>query len=127
PDRPDFSRSTWFSEPPVLTDQNGLFVIKDLRRDRNYNLIAEGERGGARATLESVAPNTRVTLTLEQLSGIEGVVTLDGKPVEQYSIELSGPTQREKQVVHPQGRFALDRLDPGKYELFVRAEAGAGE
>jgi hypothetical protein len=126
-DGPDWSRSTWMSEPPVLTDQNGFFVIKDLRRYRNYNLPAVGERGGARATLESVAPNTRVTLTLEQLSGIDGVVTLGGKPVEEYQVELTGPTRREKRVAHPKGEFKLDRLDPGKYEVFVRADAGTGE
>ncbi|MFO7562428.1 MAG: carboxypeptidase regulatory-like domain-containing protein [Enhygromyxa sp.] len=123
----DWTRSAYYSEPPVLSDQNGFFVIKELRRDRNYHLVAEGERGGARASLESVAPNARVTLTLEQLSGIDGVVSLGGEPVEEYRIELSGPTRREKRVAHPQGQFRLDRLDPGEYELFVSADAGTGE
>lgn len=123
----DWGRSTYFSEQPVLTDQNGLFVIKELRRDRNYHLVAEGERGGARATLESVVPNSRVTLTLEQLGGLDGTVTLAGKPVEEYQVELSGPTRREKRVAHPQGQFRIDRLDPGKYEVFVRADAGTGK
>jgi hypothetical protein len=127
PDRSDWGQSMFNSESPVLTDQNGFFVIKDLRRDRNYHLLAEGDRGGARATLESVAPNSRVTLTLEQLGGIDGVVKLDGKPVAEYQVELTGPTHREKQIVHPEGRFRLDRLDPGKYEVFVRAAAGTGE
>ncbi|HLT40659.1 MAG TPA: carboxypeptidase regulatory-like domain-containing protein [Enhygromyxa sp.] len=127
PKGPNWARSTFYSEPPVLTDQNGFFVIKELRRDRNYHLVAEGERGGARATLESVAPNSRVTLTLEQLSGIDGVVTLDGKPVAEYQVELVGPTRREKRVAHPQGQFRLDRLDPGKYEVRVSADAGTGE
>jgi hypothetical protein len=68
-----------------------------------------------------------VTLTLEQLSGIDGEVTLEGKPVAEYQVELTGPTPREKQVVHPEGRFRLDRLEPGKYEVFVRAAAGTGE
>ncbi len=123
----DWSRSTYFSESPVLTDQNGLFVIEDLRRNRNYHLVAEAERGGARAKLESVAPGSRVTLNLEQLSGIDGVVTLNGKPVSEYWVRLLGPTNREKRVAHPKGQFRLDRLDPGKYQVFVRADAGTGE
>jgi hypothetical protein len=127
PDRPEPALSAFYSEQPVLTDQNGFFAIKDLRRDGKYHLIAEGDRGGARATLESVAANSRVTLTLEQLSGMDGVVTLDGKPVTEYHLELTGPTPRQRQVVHPKGQFRLDRLDPGKYEVFVRAAAGTGE
>lgn len=126
------TRMSLSGETPVLTDENGLFLIKDLRRDGDYQVIAEGERGGARATLESVAAGSRVTLTLEQLGGIDGVVTLDGKPVTEYSIEAriagrSGPILRTKQVAHPKGEFRIDRLDPGEYELFVRADAGIGE
>src|SRR5690606_32979363 len=110
-----------------LTDENGLFVIKDLARDGDYRLVAEGERGGARATQDSVASGSRVTLTLEQLGGLDGVVTLDGKPVTEYSVEIVGPMPRTKQVAHPRGEFRIDRLDPGEYELFVRADAGIGE
>jgi hypothetical protein len=119
-------RSAYFSEPPVLTDENGLFVLKDLRRDGSYRLVAEAERGGARATLDEVAAGSRVTLNLEQLGGLDGVVTLDGKPVTDYSIEARGPNTRDKRVVHPEGRFRLDRLDPGTYTLAVTADAGTG-
>jgi hypothetical protein len=123
---PDFTRSSFYSEPPVLTDENGLFVIKDLRSDRNYHLVAEGERGGARAMQESVAPGSRVTLTLAQLSGIDGVVSLEGEPVSDYQLEARGPSLANKRINHPEGKFRLDRLDPGDYELFVRSDRGSG-
>jgi hypothetical protein len=68
-----------------------------------------------------------VTLNLDLLSGLDGVVTLAGKPVAEYRVRLVGPTNREKRIAHPKGQFKRDRLDPGKYELFVTADEGTGE
>ncbi len=120
----DWSRSAFFAEPPVLTDENGLFVIKDLRRGKTYQVVAEGDRGGARAVQEEVAPGSRVTLQLEALTGIEGVVRSRGKPVTSYRLSLSGPVDRQLEVWDAEGRFSIERLDPGSYELSAKADQG---
>lgn len=120
----DWTQSAYFAEPPVLTDENGLFVIKELRRDRAYNLVAEGERGGARATLEGVSPGERVDLVLETLGGIDGVVLAKGKPVTQYTLEAKGPVNRNSRIHDASGEFELDRLDPGTYTVTVSSDDG---
>lgn len=133
PDKPkeagenDWSRSSWFAEPPVLTDENGFFTIKELRRGSTYQLVAEGERGGARAVADEVAPGSRITLTLESLTTIAGKVVRQGKPVERYTLKLRGPVQREQQVFDVAGEFAVERLDPGEYTVSVQTDEGRGE
>ncbi|EDM80391.1 hypothetical protein PPSIR1_11465 [Plesiocystis pacifica SIR-1] len=128
-DRRDWTQSAYFAEPPVLTDENGFFVITELRRDRAYNLVAEGERGGARATQDGVSPGvgvgTRVTLTLETLGGLDGKVLAKGKAVPKYTVALSGSVSRTTRVNDPSGEFSFDRLDPGKYEIVVTADGGS--
>jgi hypothetical protein len=123
----DWSRSSWFAEPPVLTDENGFFTIQDLRRGGTYQVVAEGERGGARAVARAVAPGSRITLTLESLTTIAGRVIRQGKPVERYTLKLRGPVQREQQVYDAAGEFRVERLDPGAYTVSVKTDEGHGE
>jgi protocatechuate 3,4-dioxygenase beta subunit len=121
----DFEVPAFFAEPPVLTDPNGRFVVKELRRDRKYRLVAEGEKGGARGQVRDLAAGADVTIELEALAGIHGKVTRSGRPVStQFSVELDGPTKRGKSVTSPTGEFDIDRIDPGEYEIRVTSDAG---
>lgn len=123
----DWSFSSWFAEPPVLTDENGFFAIKELRRGSTYQIVAEGDRGGARAVANAVAPGSRITLTLESLTTIAGKVVRKGKPVERYTLKLRGPVQREQEIYDVAGEFVVERLDPGEYTVSVRTDEGQGE
>ncbi len=122
----DWTRSSGFTAP-VLTDENGFFAIDELRRGSTYQVVAEGERGGARAVANAVAPGSRVSLTLESLTTIAGKVVRDGKPVERYTLRLRGPVQRQQEVVDAKGEFSVERLDAGKYTVSAQTEAGKGE
>jgi protocatechuate 3,4-dioxygenase beta subunit len=123
----EFDVPAFFAEPPVLTDANGRFLIKELRADRSYRLVAEGAKGGARARKSEVSPGADVTLELESLAGIEGKVSRSGKAVSTYTVEIDGPTKRKKSVFAEDGTFLIDRIDPGEYEVRVTADAGVAE
>lgn len=112
------------TRPPVLTDEEGRFEIVGLR-DARYELVAEGGGGGRRATAIA-RPGDEVALALADLGGIEGVVTLDGQPLERFAVRVEGPTSRSRQVRDGGGRFSLDRLEPGTYRLVVTAPDGSG-
>lgn len=120
----EFDVPAFFAEPPVLTDENGRFVIKELRADREYRVTAEGEKGGARAKQADVTPGSDISLQLEALAGIKGKVTRGGKVVTEYKVEIDGPTDREKSVFADDGTFLIDRIDPGEYEIRVTADEG---
>jgi hypothetical protein len=111
------------SERPVLADANGRFVIRNLRNG-TYDLEAEGLKGTHRGTLEKVATGSDVTVTLEPLAGITGKVLSKGVPVKDYLIRLQGPSWRRTHVVNEEGRYRLNRLDPGEYEISITAPEG---
>jgi len=112
--------------PPVLTDEDGHFEITGLRNGE-YDLVAEGMRGAARALVSKVKTGEKVQIKLAALTRIEGSVSLAGAPVTNFSISLEGPSRIRKQVRDEEGRFVLHRLDPGHYTVVARGEAGEAE
>ena len=110
-------------EKPVLTDERGQFVIEKLRTG-SYTIVAEADRGAARARKTGIAPGSRVALELDSLGAIAGTVELGDKPIEGVSIEVKGPVQRSKQVRDPSGTFRIERLDPGHYEVKASGKQG---
>jgi hypothetical protein len=120
----DYETPAFFAEPPVLTDENGRFVIKELRSDRQYKVVAEGEKGSARARETDVSPGSDISLSLEALAGIDGKVTRSGKAVTSYKVEIDGPNDRSKSVFAEAGTFVIDRIDPGQYEVRVTSDEG---
>lgn len=112
------------ARPPVLTDEEGRFEITGLR-DAEYELVAEGGAGGRRAS-KLARPGDPVTLELAELGAIEGVVTLDGEPLERFAVRVEGPTSRVVQVRDAGGHFEIDRLDPGAYRLVIDTAGGRG-
>lgn len=121
----DFELPAFFAEPPVLTDELGQFTITQLRSSRRYNVVAEGERGGARGRIEDLRPDRRdLVVALEPVAGISGVVTAGGTTVEQYTVELTGPSKRQKSVFSTDGKFQIERIEPGEYTVSVTAKQG---
>ncbi len=102
----------------VLTDADGRFEIRDLRRGK-YELVGEGLRGAARGFLHAVETGSDVSLRLVSLARIEGTVTRAGTPVEQFRVELTGPSRRSKTVRDASGKFQVRFVDPGHYQLRV--------
>jgi protocatechuate 3,4-dioxygenase beta subunit len=113
------------AETPVLTSADGHFEIRGLR-DSAYNLDAEGVKGTARGTTDSVkAGASGVVIRLETLAGITGRVTHAGDPVTTYTVEAVGPTRRRTSVVASDGTYRLTRLDAGTYTVSVTAPKGS--
>ncbi|MCA9648390.1 MAG: carboxypeptidase regulatory-like domain-containing protein [Myxococcales bacterium] len=121
----DFELPGFFAEKPVLTDELGRFTVTGLRPGQRYTIVAEGDKGGARGRLEDLRPDEEgLVIALEAVAGITGVVTAEGKPVEQYTVKLEGPSRRSKSVFAKDGRFSIERIDPGEYRVAITAELG---
>jgi protocatechuate 3,4-dioxygenase beta subunit len=106
--------------PPQLTDQDGRFRFEGLRRG-DYTISAEFDGGASKAVLEKVRPDAEVSLDLAPLGALEGRVLSNGEPADCIA-RLIGPSERSVRV--RDGKFELDRLEPGAYT--VEASAGDG-
>jgi hypothetical protein len=114
------------SLPPVLTDSEGRFEIRNLRHGK-YDLVGEGLKGTARGFLRGVETGDDVVVKLHSLARIEGLVTFGGEPVPEFRVELSGKSLRAKQVRDKQGKFVFFRVDPGEHVIKVSSKQGSGE
>jgi protocatechuate 3,4-dioxygenase beta subunit len=114
------------SVPPVVTDAEGRFAITGLR-EGDYDLVAEGLGGTARAFADKVATGSEVKLQLANLTSLVGDVTRDGRPVTEFSVELTGPARHARSFRSDDGQFTMRRLDPGTYKLRVRGGGGETE
>ncbi len=112
--------------PPVLTDANGRFEISGLRRGK-YRLQGEGLSGAARGMLDGVPTGADVQLPLSTLTRLEGKVSADGMPVDEFTVELSGAVGRTETYQGAGGAFTMNRVDPGHYTVKVTAREGSGQ
>jgi len=111
-------------QDPVLTGDDGTFTITHLRRG-SYQLIAEGATGATRARKTGVKTGDSVTLVLETLGSLAGVVSAGGAPVPDYTITCKGPAGPEmKRVIADDGSYVFDRRPAGKYTCTVTADVG---
>jgi hypothetical protein len=121
----EFELPGFFAEQPVLTDELGRFTIGELRAARRYTIVAEGDKGGARGRLEDLLPSrSDLVIRLEAVAGVVGVVTADGKAVERYTVELAGPSKRQASVFSKDGKFRVERIEPGEYVVMITSEQG---
>jgi uncharacterized GH25 family protein len=111
-------------EKPVLTDAEGRFEIAKLRTG-TYMIVAEADKGSAKARQKGVAPGSKVRLEVAALASIHGTVTRAGAKVDDVTITLDGPTDRSKRARN--GEFRIDRLEPGKYEVSAQGSDGFAE
>jgi Carboxypeptidase regulatory-like domain/PDZ domain len=110
-------------QPPVLTDEHGHFTIAELRAG-SYTVVAEAERGTARAQQTAVTPGARISLRLAALGSIAGTVKLGDAAIDAVSISVEGPVTRGKQLRDPSGSFVIERLDPGHYQVSASGKQG---
>ncbi len=111
-------------EPPVLTDENGLFTVSKLRAG-NYDLSAEGLRGGAKGKKDNVPVDTQVSIAVDNLAALTGEVTHGGAPLKDYVVSVEGPNDRRVHVVRDDGVYRLPRLEAGEYAIKVSSELGS--
>ncbi|HEX7095638.1 MAG TPA: carboxypeptidase-like regulatory domain-containing protein, partial [Acidimicrobiales bacterium] len=77
------SRLSWLSDSePVLTNADGQFVIRKLRKG-TYTLVADGPRGASHGEKTGVETGDSATIQLASLGTLALAVTQGGKPVPQ--------------------------------------------
>lgn len=110
----------------VLTDAEGEFVLAGVSADRTYTVVAQ-RRGGGSASKEGVRAGDQARLQLAKTATISGNVRATTGPTALW-IELyaeGGLVQRESFVLGS-GKFELDDLDAGAYEVRAIAREGRG-
>jgi hypothetical protein len=108
----------------VMTGDDGQFAIRGLRRG-SYRVTAEAATGGRRAQRAGVETGATVTLVLEALGALSGVVTSGGRPVTSYELRCDGPGGApRRQVAAADGSYTLERVPPGHYRCAATADAG---
>ena len=110
---------------PVLTDEQGRFELRRLRRG-SYDVVAEADRGALRGRTTDVVTGGTTTVALTGLSAVAGVVTSGGAPVTDFSIEVLGVTPHRQRFRAADGRFRVERLEPGAYTINAQSELGRG-
>ncbi len=125
PPEEDATPPMWGPSKTVLTGPDGRFTVGQLRRG-NYHVVADATKGGARAHKSPVKTGDSVTLVLERLGTLGGVVTAGGAPVPRYDISCEGGGEhRQRHVESADGRYSLDRMPPGKYKCNATGDAGS--
>ncbi len=110
-------------ERPVLTDEAGEFKLEDLRAG-SYTLWVEALHGSAKGKQDKVLVDTHVELKVEALGTLTGSVQIGNTPIEDYLLNIHGPTKRRVRIQNSEGAFTLKALEAGKYTLSVSCEEG---
>ena len=111
---------------PVLTDDQGRFELHGLRRGR-YDVVAEADRGALRGRTTDVATGATTAIRLTGLGVLAGVVTTPTGPAADYTVEVDGPSTHSKRVRAADGRFRIERLEPGTYQVAISGPSGSGQ
>jgi hypothetical protein len=106
----------------TATDVDGRFHFEDVPPETTY--ISASHTGYASSTV-AVVPQaneeTWVDIVLEQAGGVEGVVSINGRPAPGISVYVSAlRSQNCKTDEH--GYFKFDNLPPAEITLRIRAE-----
>ena len=120
-------RWIWWRQP-ALTDTNGRFTIDRLAPGR-YTVHA-ARKGGGEVLAEHVRAGDSITLKIVENGRIEGVaVGPDGAAPQQFSITLADRAtsfERREQYFRTAGRFRLDDLPAGRFELTIDSASASG-
>jgi hypothetical protein len=107
-----------YERPAVLTEADGTFELHGLRA-QPHDVFAF-RMGGGEAVTRNVPIGGRAVLRLRQTGSIEGHVTVDHAPADDFSIRLvSVASSREEHFLHTGGGFAIRDLADGEYGLTV--------
>lgn len=109
-----------------LTDTSGEFTLSGLP-DGRYRVMAH-RRGGGTAVEPGVDLGDHVTLRIPTTGSLAGTVKNDeGELVNAFMISITGEgSQRNLPVAATKGRWLLDGVPVGTYELEVETDLGRG-
>ena len=121
-------RWSW-GQQPVLTDEDGSFVLDEL--PEGQFILRAHRKGGGEALAEHVALGASVELVIADTGELAGTVMVaGGEPPELFTLDLrevdSGFRQSER-FFRTEGAWRLTGLPAGRYEITVSAEGGAVE
>lgn len=102
---------------------DGRFEISGLCKG-SYRIKARTASGQFSATRAGLAENSESDLILQPTSVLKGSVKRALLPVNEYELELGGPTTLTRRVHSRDGEFSLPELEPGQYEVMVRDGEG---
>jgi hypothetical protein len=60
------------------------------------------------------------------LTELRGVVTANGKPVNNYTVRIVGPMESSMEITNASGEYRFIRVDPGTYKVTIAGDAGRG-
>ncbi|MDX2086314.1 MAG: carboxypeptidase regulatory-like domain-containing protein [Kofleriaceae bacterium] len=110
--------------PPVLTDAQGRFAVRNLPHAK-YEVIAEAQQGALRGRKLGVEPDAKLAIQAVGVTSLSGTVTGAQGPVALFTLDVEGPTKTTRTFTG--GTFKLGRVDPGDYTLRVRSSDGNAE
>jgi hypothetical protein len=115
---PDGAETWWMSPSSVMTDQTGLFTIRELPAG-SYKLEARTPKGKAQA--EQVAAGSRnVVLQIRAGGGIDGTLEGFSETPEVFAFGLEDQQRIEATVSG--ATFQLRNLPAGRYRLAARGK-----
>jgi protocatechuate 3,4-dioxygenase beta subunit len=123
------SRVRWgsWSRQPVLTDEDGRFVLEDLAEQGAYTILAH-RKGGGEAVTEHVSAGSDVELAIEQTGVLAGVVRLEGGGMPTRfsvsAVDRAAGIRESDTFFETSGAWRLTNLPPGKFEVSVDAAEG---
>ncbi len=107
----------------TITDAEGGFELDGLATD-SYDLFARGADANTRGSAQGVRPDgERLELELETLAEIRGVVTHNGAPVTQFTLDAGLGAKHV--IISPDGSFVLPRMEPGTRTVRASTDTGS--
>jgi hypothetical protein len=111
---------------PVMTDQNGEFVLERLAE--GAHVVRAWRRGGGEGFADRVAIGSTIAITIRPTGQVAGTVAIGGKPVESFDMRINDAhgNLRSERYTRAGGQFTLRDLPAGSYDLKVSAPEGSG-
>ncbi len=111
----------------VVSDATGAFALSELARGATCTVRAQ-QPGGTIGVKDAAHPGDDIVIAMRPLGSLNGSAqTTDGVAVEQFTISIQNQEleqTRSETVTCSGGNWALQRVVPGKLNLFARDNSG---